>query len=198
MRLGRLGTGGSAGNGQLTAAAGAVLLVLFAAELATLVRLGPLLTVHVFVGILLVPVVALKLASAGWRMLRYYVGRDDYVRHGPPHVALRALVAPVLVAATVSLLGSGIALVALDRTGGPLAALHQAGFVVWIGAIGVHVLAHALELPRLLRARLPGLVLRVGAVAAVVALGGLAATATIPRADRLQDHVAARAHVDAD
>ena len=45
--------------------------------------------------------VALKIASTGWRMLRYYRGGEEYVRRGQPHVALRVLIAPVI--ATVTL-----------------------------------------------------------------------------------------------
>jgi len=63
-------SGGSAGNEQLTALVAAVLILLFAIEGATLLNLTSLLTVHAFVGMLLIPVVALKLASTGWRMLR--------------------------------------------------------------------------------------------------------------------------------
>ena len=83
-RIGRMRAGGSAGNRQLTALVAAILVLLLAIEGATLLRLGSLLTVHAFVGMLLIPVVALKLASTGWRMLRYYLGADEYTRHGPP------------------------------------------------------------------------------------------------------------------
>src|SRR5690348_10577967 len=96
--------GGGAGNEQLTAVVATVLIVLLAIEGATLLQLQALLTVHAFVGMLLVPVVALKLASTGWRLLRYYLRGDEYVRRGPPHVALRIVVAPVLVASTSILL----------------------------------------------------------------------------------------------
>lgn len=63
--LRRLFIGGSLGNEQLTAAVGCVLVVLLAAEGATLLNLRSLLNVHAFVGMLLIPVVALKLASTG-------------------------------------------------------------------------------------------------------------------------------------
>ena len=61
-------SGGSAGNAQLTAALASILLVVLAVEGATLLDIRGLLTVHVFVGALLIPVVALKLASTTWRM----------------------------------------------------------------------------------------------------------------------------------
>jgi hypothetical protein len=58
--------GGSAGNEHLTAVVAAILVVLLAVEGATLFGIESLLTVHVFVGVLLVPVVGVKLASTGW------------------------------------------------------------------------------------------------------------------------------------
>jgi hypothetical protein len=183
----RLFAGGSAGNEQLTALVAAVLLVLLAIEGATLLRLRSLLTVHAFVGMLLIPVVALKLASTGWRLLRYYRHGEEYVRHGPPHVVLRVLVAPVIVLSTFVLLATGVALLIVDQPRGTVAGLHKASFIVWVCATSVHVLAHALKLPRLVRARIPGAPLRVALVAGAIVAGAVVATATLPAADRLQD-----------
>src|SRR6478609_5997854 len=106
----RLLAGGSTGNRQLTAVVAAVLLLLLAIEGATLLQLHSLLTVHAFVGMLLIPVVALKLASTGWRMARYYLGTEEYVRLGPPPIVLRAVVAPVLILSTIVLFGTGLVL----------------------------------------------------------------------------------------
>ena len=64
-RLKRLFVGGSAGNEQLTLALAALLIVLLAVEGATILQIRSLLTIHAFVGMLLIPVVALKLASTG-------------------------------------------------------------------------------------------------------------------------------------
>jgi len=61
--------GGAAGNTHLTTVVAAALLLLLAVEGATLLDLRPLLSVHAFVGILLIPVVGLKLGSTSWRML---------------------------------------------------------------------------------------------------------------------------------
>src|SRR5437773_5385658 len=169
-------SGGSAGNEQLTAVVATVLIVLLAIEGATLLQLRSLLTVHAFVGMLLIPLIALKLASTGWRMLRYYRGADEYVRRGPPNLALRVVVSPVLVLSTVVLFGTGVALLALDQTEGTVVALHKATFLVWLGAAGVHVLAHVLRLPRLLRQRARGAALRLALVAGTVVAGGLLAT----------------------
>ncbi len=195
-RLKRVFVGGSAGNEQLTLAVAALLIVLLAVEGATILRIGSLLTIHAFVGMLLIPVVALKLASTGWRMLRYYQRGEEYVLRGPPHIALRMLVAPVLVLSTLLVFGTGVALLALDQRHGTLVGLHKASFLVWTGAFGVHVLAHLLELARLRRVRIPGALLRVALATASVAAGLVIALETLPAADRLQDH--ATAHVGFD
>ncbi|HEY6031322.1 MAG TPA: hypothetical protein VIU44_12185 [Gaiellaceae bacterium] len=75
-------SGGSDGNSRLTALTAAVLLVLLAGEGATLLSLQTLLSWHIFVGMLLVPIVGLKLASTGHRFLRYYTRRAEYVLAG--------------------------------------------------------------------------------------------------------------------
>jgi hypothetical protein len=195
-RLRRLLAGGSSGNEQLTLAVAALLLVLLAVEGATLLNLNWLLTVHAFVGMLLIPVVALKLASTGWRMVAYYRRGEEYVRRGPPHVALRVLIAPVLIVSTTVLLGTGVALLALDETHGTLVGLHKASFFVWLGVASLHVLAHLLRLPRLWQLRPPGIALRLALVGASLVAGAALATATLPGADRLQDR--ASAHVGFD
>lgn len=60
--------GGSDGNARLTAAAGAMLIVLLAAEGLTLLGgVGRLIFPHVFSGLLIVPPILLKLASTGRR-----------------------------------------------------------------------------------------------------------------------------------
>ena len=195
-RLKRLFVGGSAGNEQLTLALAALLIVLLAGEGATILQIRSLLTIHAFVGMLLIPVVALKLASTGWRMLRYYQRGEEYVLRGPPHVALRMLVAPVLVLSTMVVFGTAVALLALGQTHGTLVGLHKASFLVWAGAFGVHVLVHLIELPRLRRVRIPGAVLRMALVTATVAAGLVLAMETLPAADRLQDHATGHVGVD--
>jgi hypothetical protein len=194
--LKRLFRGGSEANEQLTAIVATILLVLLAAEGATILRIRSLLTVHAFVGMLLLPVVALKLVSTGWRMLRYYLRAEEYVRRGPPHVVLRVLVAPVVVASTVLVCATGVALLALDQTQGTLVGLHKASFVVWLVATSLHVLTRAPTLPRALRR--PGVVAARVVVAGGVLAAGLAlAMVTLPAADRLQDAMSARVGLDA-
>jgi hypothetical protein len=187
--LKRLFRGGSAGNAQLTTLVAAALILLLAVEGATVLRIRSLLTLHAFVGMLLIPVIGLKLASTGWRALRYYRHADEYVRHGPPPLVLRVLVAPVLVLSTVVLFGTGVALLALDNVHGTLVGLHKASFVVWVGAAGVHVLAHLPKLAQALRRRAPGVGVRAAILVATLAAGAVVAMATLPQAEHLQDRV---------
>jgi hypothetical protein len=194
----RLFFGGSAGNEQLTAIAATLLLVLLALEGATLLRIDRLLTMHAFVGILLIPVVAVKLASTGWRMLRYYLGADEYVRLGPPHIVLRALVAPVTAVSTTLLFSTGVALLAVNQVQGPIVGLHRASFIVWLGAMTVHVLTRVGRLLQILRRGRPGMRVRVLIVTASLATGAFFATLTLPAADALQDQVTAYAAIDRD
>lgn len=196
-RLRRLFAGGSPGNEQLTATVGSLLVVLLAVEGATLFRLSSLLNVHAFVGILLIPVVVLKIASTGWRMVRYYLRGEEYVLRGPPHIALRAIVAPIVVVSTITVFGTGVALLALDERHGTIVLLHKASFIVWLGATAVHVLAHLLDLRRAVGRRVPGVAARAALVASSVALGLGAAVLTLPAADHLQDGVTSQVGVDA-
>ncbi len=182
----RRATGGAAGNTRLTALTAATLIVLLAVEGATIPWIGSLLTVHVFVGMLLLAPLALKLASTGYRFLGYYTGRRDYVVAGPPPPLMRFLVAPVLVLSTVTLFASGVAAAWIGH-GGPVLGLHKASFVVWVGAFGLHVLVYARRAARHALAdrggdRLGGAALRVALVLAVLAAGVAVAIATLPLA----------------
>lgn len=169
---------GPAGNERLTATVAVVLLVLLAVEGVTILFLGPLLSVHLFVGLLLVPPVAVKLASTGWRFARYYLGSAPYRRRGPPHAILRAI-APVVVLSTAAVLGTGIALLlAGPASRDTLLPWHKATFIVWIAFTGVHVLAHLPALPRALRpAPLPGRPARAALVAGALLAGTALAVA---------------------
>lgn len=171
---------GVAGNGRLTAALGAVLLVLLAAEGATIPFIGQLRVEHILIGMALIGPVAAKLASTGYRFARYYLGAPAYVRKGPPPAALR-LLAPGVVFTTVALFGTGVALL-LGGESDQLDFLHKASFIAWFALMTVHVLGHVLELPRLALAdwrrpgpgepRLAGTGARLAAVAGALALGG--------------------------
>jgi hypothetical protein len=189
--------GGSAGNEQLTAIVATLLVVLLAVEGATLLDLRGLLTVHAFVGMLLIPVIALKLGSTGWRFARYYLGGDEYVRRGPPHVFLRAVVAPLMVLSTIVLFATGVALLATGETEGSVVGLHKASFIVWLGATGIHVLLRLAPLVAALGRRVPGMRARLALAGAAVLSGAALATLTLPAADHLQDEVSAQIGFDA-
>ena len=104
--------GGPEGNARLTGMTAAMLLVLLAIEGVTILFLRPLLSVHIFVGMLLIPPVALKLGSTGWRFMRYYAGDRAYRASGPPQLLMRML-APLVVVATAGLFVTGVALIVL-------------------------------------------------------------------------------------
>ena len=140
--------GGPEGNERLTAASGAVLFLLLAAEGVTILFIRPLLSTHVFIGMLLIPPVALKLASTGWRFARYYRGSREYVEKGPPLLPLR-LLAPVVVLSTLVVFATGVGLLIRGPGQGLLVGLHKASFVVWLVATGIHVLAYVARVPRL-------------------------------------------------
>lgn len=181
-------SGGSVGNERLTSMVGVVLLCLLAVELATLLRLGQLISVHVFVGMLLIPPIALKLGAVGFRFIRYYAGSPSYRSKGPPQVLMRVFVAPLLVASTLVLFGTGVALVVVGPRSSFVLTLHKASFVLWSGAIGVHVLWYLLRIPGLASAdwsrarRIGGWGARIALVVAVLAAGVALATATLPLA----------------
>jgi hypothetical protein len=142
---------GPEGNERLTAATGAVLLVLFAVEGATILFLGRLLTLHFFVGLLLTGPVALKVGTTCYRAFRYYTGAPVYRRKGPPALPLR-LIGPLLVLSAVGVLATGVTLALIGRGGlAPLVLLlHKASFLAWVGLTALHVLAYVWRLPRLL------------------------------------------------
>jgi hypothetical protein len=169
-------------NERLTAVTAVALLVLLGVEGVTIVFLRPLLPVHMFVGVLLIPPVALKLASVGWRFARYYRGDPAFRSAGPPRLPMRAL-APVLVATTVTVLSTGVALLLLGRGhAGFVLGLHKASFVVWLAVASVHVLAYVWRLPRLvLRERRVAVY---GVVVASVLVGLALALETMPFEER--------------
>src|SRR6476646_7140040 len=139
---------GVAGNSRLTAALGAVLLVLLAAEGATIPFIGQLREEHILIGILMLGPIAAKLASTGYRFARYYLGNEAYQRKGAPPLTLRML-APGVVFTTVALFGTGIALLLAGKPNNQLIFLHKASFIAWVALMTVHVLGHVLELPGL-------------------------------------------------
>lgn len=174
-------TGGPAGNAQLTAWIGLLLLGLSLAELVTLLSIRGLIAWHVVIGALLVPPALVKTATTGWRMVRYYARSAPYVKAGPPPLLMRVL-GPLVVVTTLGLLATGLTLVGLGQqaTYRPIVTVlgfsvswltvHQAAFAGWAVATGLHVLGRLLPAFRLVR--VPAGVRRDGGGSRVVVLVG--------------------------
>src|ERR1700683_3671142 len=152
--------GGTAGNEQLTATVGALLLVLLAVLGVTIIRIGQLLWLHLFLGLLLIGPVALKMGSTGYRFVRYYTDDPQYRRKGPPATELR-LLAPLVVASTIAVFATGVLLL-VEGTGATTGLVifhkpsllfwHKVTFFIWLAATALHVLGHLVGLPRSIRA----------------------------------------------
>lgn len=152
-RLRRLTAGGTEGNERLTVLSGLLLIVLFAVLGITIIQIGSLLWLHLFLGMLLIGPVVLKLASTGYRFVCYYAHNRRYRAKGPPPPALRML-APLLVAMTAAVFISGVVLLFI----GPGSSLrsdvfliHKVSFICWIALFAIHVLGHVPEILRFLR-----------------------------------------------
>lgn len=182
---------GVEGNSRLTSVTGMVLLALLAVEGFTILSVRQMITLHIYLGVLLIGPVLLKCATTAYRFARYYTGAAPYVRKGPPHVILRVL-GPLVVLSSIALLSTGIALIAAgpDRRQ-PWITLHQASFIIWFGVMAVHVLGHALAAGNdvLREYRAPGTsavarrrTLRLAAVALSLMAGAGLATALMPSA----------------
>jgi hypothetical protein len=151
--------GGAEGNERLTVMTGTVLLVLLAVEGFTILRLGRMLTLHFFLGMLLLGPVALKAGSVCYRFFRYYTGSAPYRRKGPPAPLLR-LLGPVIMLLTACVFGSGVVLAFVGPSGrAPWLTVHKLTFILWFGAMAIHVLAYVPRLPRLLYAEARGVAL---------------------------------------
>jgi hypothetical protein len=136
---------GAVGNSRLTSATGLLLLVMLAVEGVTVLRVRQLITLHVYLGLLLLGPVLLKTASTVYRFVRYYTGSAPYVRKGPPHPALRVL-GPLVIVTTLVLLGSGVALITTSPGGGGLLlTTHKVSFFLWFAVMTVHVIGHLRE-----------------------------------------------------
>jgi hypothetical protein len=135
-------------NARLTSGTAVVLLVLLAVEGVTILRIRGLISVHVFIGMLLVPPVLVKTCSTVYRFARYYRGAADFRCKGPPPILLRVL-GPFVVLLTFAVLASGIALLFVGPSlRSQVLFPHKATFILWLAAMTVHVLGHVLETAR--------------------------------------------------
>lgn len=145
--------GGTEGNRLLTAQTGAVLIVLLAVIGVTILRIGQLVSVHMFVGMLLIPVVLLKMSTTGYRFARYYTRNRRYRKAGPPAPLLR-MIAPMVVISTVAVFATGVVLMIEGPSArGTLSELHKLCFIAWIAFSALHVIGHIGEIPGALNRR---------------------------------------------
>ncbi len=201
-------TAGPAGNAQLTAWTGLLLLALVVVELVTLIDVRGLVSWHVALGVILVPPALLKTATTGWRFLRYYTGHRTYQQAGPPPLLLR-LLGPLVVAGTVGVLASGLWLIVVGPESGrqtlvtllgqriDLVSIHQGLFIVFAVVAGLHLLARLV--PAVVLAterghrdddaagRLRGKGPRLALLAVTVLAGALAAALILPAASAWHD-----------
>jgi hypothetical protein len=179
--------GGTEGNEVLTSATAVVLTGLLAVEGYTVVHMRGLVSLHMFIGLVLIGPVALKLASTGYRFARYYSGSRAYRANGPPLMPLR-LMAPVLVASAIAVLLTGVLLLAAGHRSDTLLMLHKVSFIVFAAVFAVHFLAYVPRVVRSLRTdwgaarreAVPGAGLRAMLLAAALGGGCALALALLP------------------
>ena len=179
--------GGTDGNEQLTAATGVVLLVLLAVLGVTIVFIGQLIALHLFLGLLLIGPVLMKLASTGYRFIRYYARNAGYRLRGPPELPLRLIAPMVIVSTGVVFISGCLLLFDGPASRGSWLELHKVSFIVWLVFTSLHVLGHLQRLPASLRIRTelgaapPGRVGRALGLIAPILVGAVLAVALIPQ-----------------
>lgn len=172
----------------MTVLVGLLLLPLLGVETVTVLSVRRFLPIHIVVGLWLLPLVVVKMASTGYRMVMYYARDRQYLSAGPP-AWLPRLLAPVVVVSTVVLFGSGVVLWAAGPAAAdPWLAIHKVGFIFWGGSTGIHFLVHVgrtvpdgfAELAAR-RPGVPGRGLRRGLVAGALVLGLVAGAVGVGR-----------------
>ncbi len=136
-------------SARLTGFAGLGLLIGLFFEGLTLLSIRHFVVLHIIIGLFLIPLTLVKLGSVSFRFISYYTGNQRFKNAGPP-VALLRFIGPIVVVSTIVLFGSGIWL----AFGGPssynslASGLHKGSFVIWFGAMAIHVVGHISELPK--------------------------------------------------
>jgi hypothetical protein len=183
----RIDAVGPAGNRRLTSLTATVLLALLILQVASAVVFallsynlaalgGPVYDVvrpvHFFVGFLLMPVIAIKLASTGYRFGRYYTRNRAYHEAGPPRPVPR-LIAPILIVSSVTLFGSGVEMWSFrNQFGYAWTAIHNASAFVFVATLILHIVLHVREAHREAAADLAGMPIVTAGGPAAEPLGG--------------------------
>ena len=182
--------GGTVGNEILTSAAGLALVGVIVVEVVTIIDIAGLTGTHMFIGLVLIPLVLLKLGTTGYRAVRYYSGSVSYRALGPPLMLLR-VIAPLFVAATLVILVTGVVLMADGHKAGSVLEVHKVSFIVWVVLLGVHLLAYFVRALRLVLADLrvtkgdvaPGIGIRTMLLVSALGGGVALASALLPTID---------------
>ena len=164
-------TAGVGGNARLTAVTGVILLALLVLEIASAVFFfllaanlaalgGPaydvIRPVHFFVGFMLMPLIAIKLISTGYRFSRYYLRDRAYHEAGPPRPVPR-VIAPILIGSSVTLFASGVEMWSFrNQFGYAWTAIHNTSAVVFTVTLAVHIVVHVRNAHRTAAAELAG------------------------------------------
>ena len=151
---------GVAGNKRLTSLAGTVLLALITLQVLSAVffalltynvqlPVGPFYDVvrpvHFFVGFMLMPLIAIKLASTGYKFSRYYTRNPAYHEAGAPKPVGR-LIAPGLVGSAIILVASGVEMWSYQNQFNlPWTAIHNVAAFTFVSLIIVHIAIHVRE-----------------------------------------------------
>jgi hypothetical protein len=178
-------------NARLTSVLGMVLLVLLAVEGFTILSVRQMIKLHLILGLILIGPVVAKCLTTGYRFINYYRGAPAYRHKGPPHVLLRVL-GPVVIVTSLAVLGTGGALIYYPDRGAWLT-LHKASFILWFGAMTLHVLGHVIEggrmtVAELRRPALRGRAIRLLAVGAALLAGVGIALAVYPSSSSWISH----------
>lgn len=133
---------GVVANERLTALTGGLLVGLLAVMGITVLNVQELLPQHFFLGFLLIPPLALKITTTGYRFVRYYTGDPAYRQAGPPQLLMR-LIAPIVVLSTAAVFVTGLELWLFGlRFGSDWVDAHKVSFLVWLPATAAHLLGH--------------------------------------------------------
>jgi hypothetical protein len=185
----------AAGNARLTGSTGLVLLLLFAVQVGTVViGVKTHVTLHVFVGLLLVPPLLTKIASVARRFIGYYRHERAYQRRGAPPLPLRVL-GPVLLGTTLLLFITGITEFLAPTV--VVSKIHDVSAYLWLVLVLAHLAGHGRDirrtairdwLPRA-RAAVPGAALRQAAILASLAAGLALALALVSHVGTFHNEV---------
>lgn len=129
---------------RLTSLLGMLLFFLLALEGVSVPLVGELLTWHVVVGVILIPVMTAKIVVTSYRFALYYTKSLDFKKAGPPWMPLR-VIGPLIVLSTVGLMVSGVVLMVIGPNS-PSVNLwiftHRATFIAWSVFMSAHVASY--------------------------------------------------------